>query len=61
MLAHGFELELLVDLIRDGLATARNERVIAGRRAIEVARVRIIVAGRRAQALWARCARNDGR
>jgi hypothetical protein len=48
MLAHGFKLQLLADLVLDGLATVRNERVIAGRRAIEVTRMWITEAGRQA-------------
>jgi hypothetical protein len=47
MLAHGFSIDLMVELVRDGLATAKAERVVAGRRTIEVARVRITDAGRR--------------
>jgi hypothetical protein len=50
MLAHGFWTEMMVELIRDGLATAQTERMLAGKRAIEVARVRITDAGRRALA-----------
>ena len=46
MLAHGFTVELLVELIRAGLATATAERLVAGERAMEVARVRITEAGR---------------
>jgi hypothetical protein len=46
MLAHGFT----VALIRAGLATATPERVAMGARTIEVARVRITGAGRRALA-----------
>ena len=46
MLAHGFTVELLVELIRAGLATATAERLAAGERAMEVARVRITEAGR---------------
>lgn len=30
MLAHGFTIELLVELVRVGLATATAERVVAG-------------------------------
>ena len=30
MLAHGFSVDMLADLIRTGLATASTERVIAG-------------------------------
>jgi hypothetical protein len=48
LLAHGLSRELLVDLIDDGFATASAERVRAGGREIEVTRVRITVAGRRA-------------
>jgi hypothetical protein len=46
MLAHGFTVEMLVDLVRAGLATAKSGRVVAGGRTIEVARVRITEAGR---------------
>jgi hypothetical protein len=48
MLAHGFSIEQqMVELVRAGLATATAERVVAGRKRIEVARVRITEAGRR--------------
>jgi hypothetical protein len=50
MLAHGFTIVMLVELVRAGLATATSERVVAGGRTIEVARVRITGAGRRALA-----------
>jgi hypothetical protein len=40
MLAHGFTVAQMVELINAGLATAKAERVVAGGRAIEVARVR---------------------
>jgi hypothetical protein len=47
MLAHGFSI-MMVELVNAGLATATAERVVvAGRRTIEVARVRITEAGRR--------------
>jgi hypothetical protein len=46
--AHGFTIEQVVELVRAGLATATAERVVAGRRTIEVARVRINEGGRRA-------------
>jgi hypothetical protein len=46
--AHGFTAEQMVELVHAGLATARAERVVTGGRAIEVARVRITEAGRRA-------------
>src|SRR6516165_623395 len=45
MLAHGFTIDFLVELIRAGRATAKAERVVAGGRTIEVARVRITEAG----------------
>ena len=47
-LAHGISVELMVELVRAGLATAKAERVVAGGKSIEVARVRITEAGRRA-------------
>jgi hypothetical protein len=50
MLAHGFTIPQMVELVRAGLATATPERVVAGRRTIEVATVRITEAGRRALA-----------
>jgi hypothetical protein len=48
LLAHGFSIEQMVELVRAGLATASAERVVAGNRTIEVASVRISEAGRRA-------------
>jgi hypothetical protein len=45
MLAHGFTIPQMVELIHAGLATASAERIVAGRRTIEVARVRITDAG----------------
>lgn len=47
MLAHGFGIQHVVELVRAGLATARAERVVAGGRTIDVARVRVTEAGRR--------------
>jgi hypothetical protein len=47
MLAHGFSIDMMVELVNAGLATATAERVVAGSRTIEVARVRITEAGRR--------------
>jgi len=46
--ANRFTAEPLVDLVHAGLATAHAERMVAGERTIEVARVRITEAGRRA-------------
>jgi hypothetical protein len=50
MLAHGFTIPLMVELVRAGLASAQAERVRAGSKTIEVARMRINEAGRRALA-----------
>jgi hypothetical protein len=48
MLAHGFTVAQMVELVRAGLAGASSERVRAGRDIAEVTRVRITDAGRRA-------------
>ena len=48
LMAHGFTAEMLAGLVRDGLATVASETVKAGGRAIEVGRVGITPAGRRA-------------
>jgi len=50
MLAHGFSIDLMVELINAGFAKATTERMVAGGKMIEVARVRITEAGRRALA-----------
>jgi hypothetical protein len=50
MLAHGFTIDMLVEVVNAGLASATTERVVAAGRTIEVARVRITEAGRRALA-----------
>jgi hypothetical protein len=50
LVAHGFSIPFIVRLVRAGLATAHTERVVAGGRRLEVARVRITEAGRRALA-----------
>ena len=50
ILAHGFTTDFLVDLIRAGLATAQTERAVVGRRSMQVTRMRITGAGRRALA-----------
>jgi hypothetical protein len=44
--AHGFTAELVVALVRAGLATAKAEQTFAAGRAIDVTRVRITDAGR---------------
>jgi hypothetical protein len=51
MLAHGFTVGLLAGLVRDGLATAASDIVLAGKRKVQVTRVRITDAGRLALAL----------
>jgi hypothetical protein len=48
MLAHGFTIPQMAESVHAGLATATAERVVVGRRTIEVARVRTTDAGRRA-------------
>jgi hypothetical protein len=48
MLAQGFTVEFLAELVREGLASATAERAAMGAREIEVARVRITEEGRRA-------------
>jgi hypothetical protein len=48
MLAHGFTVSQMVELVNAGFATATAERVVPGSRTIEGARVRITEAGRRA-------------
>jgi hypothetical protein len=48
MLAHGFRVELLVDLCLAGLATAKPEHMRAGRRTMEIVRMKITEAGRQA-------------
>jgi hypothetical protein len=49
MFANGFTAEVLVELVRDGFATATLELTVIGERTlIEVARMRITDAGRQA-------------
>ena len=50
MLAHGFTIPDMVELVRARLATANPERVMAGSTKMEVARVKITDAGRKALA-----------
>jgi len=47
MRAHGFSIEMLLDLLKAGLATTKRERMVDGGRQTDVARVRITEAGRR--------------
>jgi hypothetical protein len=48
MLAHGFTVELLVDLCIAELAIATPERMVVGGRTVEVVRMKITESGRRA-------------
>jgi len=50
MRAHGFSIDMLVELVKVGLATTKRERIVAGGRQTDVARVRITEAGRQALA-----------
>jgi hypothetical protein len=45
MFANGFTAELLLELVRAGLASAHAERVVADGRMMEVARMKISEAG----------------
>jgi hypothetical protein len=48
LVAHGFDFDLISRLVRERLATATPERVFAGGKPVEVTRLRITDAGRRA-------------
>ena len=48
LLAHGFTTETLVRLVRDGFTTAKAEHIAAGGQKLEIARVKITAAGRKA-------------
>jgi hypothetical protein len=48
MLAHGFTVELMVELCTAELAIATPERMVIGGRTVEVVRMKITEAGRRA-------------
>jgi hypothetical protein len=50
VLAHGFDGDIIAGPVRSGLAMARRENMKAGGRAIEVVRIRITGAGRKALA-----------
>jgi hypothetical protein len=52
--AHGFKLDVLISIVSAEFATAKPERVFAAGKPVEITRVRITDAGRRALA-------NDGR
>jgi hypothetical protein len=46
MLAHGFTVDMLIELVTARLATAQSERSVAGGRRVEVIRFRITETGR---------------
>jgi hypothetical protein len=46
----GFEADMLASLVRNGLAAVQSETIKAGRSTIDVTRVRITDAGRKALA-----------
>jgi len=46
MLAHGFTVELMVDLCIAGLAIATVERMVVGGRTVDIVRLKITEAGR---------------
>jgi hypothetical protein len=50
MLAHGFTVELMVDLCIAGLAIATVERMVVGGRTVEIVRLKITEVGRQAPA-----------
>ena len=47
---HGFSVDMLLDLLKAGLATTKRERMVAGGRQTDIVRVRITEAGRQALA-----------
>jgi len=48
--AHGFSIDMMVELVKAGLATTKRERMVADGRQTDVVRVRITEAGRQALA-----------
>jgi hypothetical protein len=48
LMAHGFCVSMIVGLVNNGLASLTREKVRAGSRLIEVGKVRITTAGRKA-------------
>ena len=48
--AHGFSMDMMVELVEAGLATTKRERMVADSRQTGVVRVRITDAGRQALA-----------
>jgi hypothetical protein len=49
MRAHGFSIDMLLELVRAGLATTKRQRMAAGRQT-DVVRLRITAVGQRALA-----------
>jgi len=50
MVAHGFTVTQMIELLQAGLTSVTVERVLAGKKLVEVARVRITTEGRLALA-----------
>ena len=48
--AHGFSMDMMVELVKAGLATTKRERMVGDGRQTDVVRVRITDAGRQALA-----------
>ena len=48
--AHGFSIDMMIELVKAGLATTKRERMVADGRQTGVVRVRITDAGRQALA-----------
>ena len=44
--AHGFSIDMMIELVKAGLATTKRERMVADGRQTDVVRVRITDAGR---------------
>jgi hypothetical protein len=60
MLALGFSITMMVELVRAGRARVKAERMVAGGKTIEVTRVRITAARRRAVDAGQKVRRPDG-
>jgi hypothetical protein len=48
--AHGFSIDMMIELVKAGLATAKRERMVSDGPQTDVVRVRITDAGRQALA-----------
>jgi len=55
--AHGFSFDMMVELIKAGLATTKRDRMVADGRQTGVVRVRITEAGRQALARMSKSSR----